>query len=76
MPLPGLSANTKLDIFGKNDHILSIESLSAKDDFYVDMVGTEEEDLEGESVESVDAEEDDFQEMDIVDDDWLVPNNN
>ena len=52
------------------------ESLSGKDNFYVDMVGNEEEDFEGENVESVDAEEDDFQEMDIVDDDWLVPDNN
>ena len=55
---------------------MTIESLSAADNFDVDMVGAEEEDFEGEGVESVNAEEEDFQVVDILDDDWLIPDNN
>ena len=40
------------------------------------MVGAEEEDFEGDGVESGDAEEEDFQVVDILDDDWLIPDNN
>ena len=52
------------------------EEAAAADDFDVDMVDAEEENFEGEGVESVDAEEDDFQEVHILDEDWLIPDNN
>ena len=38
-------------------------------------MNAEEEDFEGEDVESVNAEENFEEEEDILDDDWLVPDN-
>ena len=52
------------------------EENAAADDFDVDMVGAVEEDFKGEGLESVDAEDEDFQEVNIVDDDRLIPDNN
>ena len=47
----------------------------AAEDFDTDIVNAEEEDFEGEDVESVNAEENFEEEEDILDDDWLVPDN-
>ena len=48
----------------------------AAEDFDADiLVNAEEEDFEGEGVESVNAEENFEEEEDILDDDWLVPDN-